>query len=61
VVHPLVWFICLLGCGSLHFVPCFSLLWGALVNLWLTGFHHLRCFLNVNGKAKVWHTPCWFQ
>jgi len=33
VVHPLGWFFCLPGHGSIHFVPCIPLLLGALVYL----------------------------
>ncbi len=33
VVHPLGWFFCRLGHGSIHFVPCIPPLLGALVYL----------------------------
>jgi hypothetical protein len=40
---PLVlWFICLLGHGSFHFVPCLHLFWVLwLINGWV-GFRHLK-------------------
>jgi len=34
-------FICFLGCGSFHFVPCFPPFLGALGILWLAGFDHI--------------------
>jgi hypothetical protein len=40
VVPPLRWFFCLLGPGSFHFVLWIARLLGALVYLWLVGFHH---------------------
>jgi hypothetical protein len=56
------WFICLLGRGSFHFVPCILPFFGALVYLWLAGFHHLFffliCFLRRAEGLGTWCCPC---
>jgi hypothetical protein len=51
VVCPLRWFFfCLLQCGSFHFVPCIPPFFfsGALVYLWLAGFHHQHLLFHIH-------------
>ncbi len=46
-----LWFICLLGLGSFHFVPCFPLFWV----LWLSyGWHG---FIKKTRWSKKWEIP----
>jgi hypothetical protein len=53
VVHPLGWFICLLGCGSLHlcslFFPCLGVLW--LIYSW-QGFITQDAFLKCKWQGQ---------
>jgi hypothetical protein len=58
VVSLLRWFFCLLGGGSFHFVLCILPILGALVYLWLAGFHlvcplweQMRAYLYTGGAS----------
>ncbi len=51
VVRLLRWFFCLLGHGSFHFVLFTPPFLGALIYLWLAGFHHSGCSLSACKKS----------
>jgi hypothetical protein len=58
VVRLLGWFICLLGCGSLYFVPCFS--FSILRVLWLIyGVQGFIICCHIHVSTCLWIQVVW--
>jgi hypothetical protein len=61
VVRLFKWFFCLLGHGSFLFLLCILTFWGALIYVWLAGFHH-HTFHYISYLMKQWlWCPFWFN